>query len=150
MKRLLTVTFTGAAALTATLIVVVSASGHPGTASGRTTVVVTAHQSSFHATGTGPGSIITFTDDLVAHGKKIGRDQVGCLATGPGSSIECYATAFLPKGNIESMTAFDPVHQRKVTIGIVGGTRAYRDAGGVIDVTVITPTKMTYAYHIDP
>lgn len=144
MKRLLVLTAaTGAVALA----IAVVASGHTTARSTASTVTVSAQSTSFNTAGSGLGAVTTFTDDLYAHGKKVGRDQVTCVATGPGSFLECYATDLLPKGQVESVGPFDPVHQTELTVGITGGTGAYRDARGAIDIKVLSQTKSTYTYH---
>jgi hypothetical protein len=144
MRRSLVSALTAATAIL--LTVAVSASGHRSAPRSKTLVV---SATSFHTAGTGLGAVTTFTDDLVANGKKLGRDQVTCEATGPGSFLECTATDLLPSGEINSIGPFDPVHQSHVTVGIVGGTRTYRNARGTIDITVISQTKSTYTYHLD-
>lgn len=144
MKRLLTL---AAAVGAATMAITVAASGHTAASSSPSTVTVSARSTSFNTAGSGLGAVTTFTDDLYAHGKKVGRDQVTCIATGPGSFLECYATDLLPKGQVESVGPFDPVHQTHATVGISGGTGAYRNARGTIDIKVLSQTTSTYTYH---
>ena len=143
--------FPPAVAAIATVLVLsaVSASGHASTASGGSTVVVSAQSTSFNTAGSGLGAVTTFTDDLYSHGTKVGRDQVVCTATGPGSILECLGTDLLPKGEVVSSGPFDPAHQTHLEVGILGGTGAYRDARGVIDIKLISQTKSTYTYHFD-
>jgi allene oxide cyclase-like protein len=147
MRRPLTITIAGIA--TFMLITAVTASGRTRASASAATVVVTARSTSFNTAGSGLDAVTTFTDDLFAHGRKVGRDQVMCVATGPGSFLECLGTDLLPKGQVESIGVFDPVRQSRLTVGIVGGTGAYRDARGTIDVVVLSQTKSTYVYHFD-
>jgi hypothetical protein len=146
MKRLAVVTvIAGVTAMT----LAVAASGHSPARSRSNTLTVSARSTSFNTAGSGLGAVTTFTDDLYAHGRKVGRDQVTCIATGPGSFLECYATDLLPKGQVESVGPFDPVHQTHAIVGISGGTGAYRDARGTIEINVLSQTKSTYVYHFD-
>jgi hypothetical protein len=147
MKRIVSVTAIAIAAMM--LIVVVAASGHARTAAISSTLVVTAQATSFNTAGNGLGAVTTFTDNLYSHGHKVGRDQVMCVATGPGSYLECLGTDLLANGQVESIGSFDPVHQTRVDVGIAGGTGAYSDARGTIDVKVLSQTKSTYTYHFD-
>jgi hypothetical protein len=146
MKRLAVLTAAVSAAVMATAV---AANGRPSPVSASNTLTVTARSTSFNTAGSGLGAVTTFTDDLYARGKKIGRDQVTCIATGPGSFLECYATDLLPKGQVESTGPFDPVHQTHVTVGISGGTGAYRAARGTIDINVLSQTRSSYVYHFD-
>ena len=147
MRRPLRITMTSIAAFM--LIAAVTASGRTRASASAATVVVMARSTSFNTAGTGLGAVTTFTDDLFAHGRKVGRDQVMCVATGPGKFLECLGTDLLPKGEVESIGVFDPAHQSRLTVGIVGGTGAYRDARGTIDIAVLSQTKSTYTYHFD-
>lgn len=146
MQRLITL---GAITVANTLAIVVAASGHSAAAPASTTPTVTARATSFNTAGSGLGAVTTFTDNLYIHGKKVGRDQVVCIATGPGSFLECTGTDLLPKGQVESVGAFDPAHQTHLTVGITGGTGAYRDARGTIDIRLLSQTKSVYTYHFD-
>ena len=144
MKRLLAVTV---ALATMAAVIAVAASGHASSAASARTLVVTARATSLHTAGTGAGAVTTFTDDLYSDTRKVGRDQVTCVATGPASFLECYATDVLPKGQVESVGPFDPVHQSRATVGIVGGTGAYHAARGTIAIKLLSQTKSTYTYH---
>ncbi len=146
MQRLLAA---AAAAGAAVMALAITASARTPNRFPSSTLTVTAQSTSFNTAGSGLGAVTTFTDDLYARAKKIGRDQVTCIATGPGSFLECYATDLLPRGQVESVGPFDPVHQTRVTVGISGGTGAYRDARGTIDIRVLSQTKSTYTYHFD-
>ena len=41
------------------------------------------------------------------------------------------------------------MHETSATVGITGGTGAYRDARGTIEIRLLSQTKSTYTYHID-
>ena len=145
----LALTITAGAAASALTIVTVAASGHTLSVSNAETLSVSAHVTSFHTVGKGPGAVTTFTDNLYVHGHKVGRDQVACIATGPGTFLECQGTDLLPKGQVESAGVFDPVHETHLTVGIEGGTGAYRDARGTIYVRLLSKTKSTYTYRFE-
>ena len=145
MKRLLVLAAALAAA--AAIVTAATATGQ-GTSAGSTTIRVSAKSTSFNQVGQGIGSVITLTDDLFQNGKKVGTDVVACVVTGPGNVQQCYATDTLPKGEISSMGPSDPA-QTRFTVGITGGTGAYRDARGTIDINIIDQTNSTYVYHVD-
>lgn len=91
--------------------------------------------------------LVTTTHDLVLKGKKIGRDQVECTITGPGTFAECSATALLHNGQIQEQGALDPVKQKKFTVTITGGSGIYTGVSGTVDVNRSTPVA-TNVYHI--
>jgi hypothetical protein len=135
-------------AATAAMAAAATASGQPN-ADAANTLNVSATETSFNSTGSGRGAVTTFTDDLFERGARVGSDHVSCVTTGPGSDLECYATDLLPNGQIQSIGTFDPTSQTSFTVSIVGGTGAYRDAQGVIEITLVSQTQSTYAYDID-
>ena len=142
MKRLLV---SGVAAATAALLlVVVSASGNGRSPGGDTTIRVVQKRTSLVVTG----NVVAITDDLFSKGKKVGRDQIACVSTGPGSFFECYASSLLPKGQIEGQAAADPIHAHKFTVAIVGGTGAYRTARGTIENVDVSSTETDNIFHI--
>jgi hypothetical protein len=142
MKRRLVLT-AAAAAVTA-LLVAVSASGSGSNPGSNTTIRVVQKRTSIHAMG----NVITITDDLFSHGTKIGRDQIACVTTGPGTFYECYASSLLPQGQIEGQAAIDPIHSHRFTVAIVGGTGAYATARGTTDNVDVSSTETDNIFHI--
>jgi hypothetical protein len=143
MKRRLVPAVT-AATVTVLLLVVVNASGSGGSPSSDTTIRVVQKQTSIHFAG----KLITITDDLFSHGRKIGRDQIACVGTGPGTFYECYASSLLPKGQIDGQGAIDPITTHRFTVAIVGGTGAYRTARGTTDNVDVSSTETDNIFHI--
>ena len=143
MKRRL-VLFATAATVAVLLLVVVNASGSGASPSSGTALRVVQKQTSLHVTG----NVITITDDLFSHGRKVGRDQIACVATGPGTFYECYASSLLPNGQIEGQAAIDPITTHRFTVAIVGGTGAYRTARGTIDNVDVSKTETDNIFHI--
>jgi hypothetical protein len=142
MKRRIVLTMVGAALLVPLLVVAASGSG--GGSGGITTIRVVQKRTSLKSSG----SVLTVTNDLDQHGKKVGRDQIACVATGPGTFFECYASSLLPKGQIDGQGAIDPIHSTHFTVAIVGGTGAYRNARGTIDNVDVSKTETDNIFHI--
>jgi hypothetical protein len=144
MKRRLVLL--AATSVAAALLLVVSASGSGTTRARGTTIRVVQKRTSFHPSG----NLLTLTDNLFQHGKKIGRDQIACVHTGPGTFFECYASSLLPKGQIEGQAAVDPIHSHRFTVAITGGTGAYRTARGTIENVDVSKTETDNIFHILP
>jgi hypothetical protein len=141
-----------AAALVAMLFANFSAAGAPAppdvtltskAASKNVTFTVRQKQTSFAITG----KVVTTTHNLILRGKQIGRDQIQCVLTGPGTFAECTATTLLRGGQIQEQGALDPVRQTRFTVAITGGTGIYTGASGTLDVNRSTAVA-TNVYHI--
>lgn len=135
MKRTLLVAAAGVAA--GALAAAVGAGAH-GTRAERVFTVVE-RATSIARTDTGAvgdtaGDIRTLRNDLydARNARRVGRDHGYCLRIEPEVSFECAWTTFLPEGQI---TVQGPRYDgRPSTLAITGGTGAYRDARGVLEV----------------
>jgi hypothetical protein len=142
MKRL---AITAVACVAAILLAsVVSASGSSSSRGGKTISVVQKRTSIQPV-----GNTITLTNDYFSHGRKIGRDQIACIAIGPGAPgfLECSASHFFAGGQLESQGAVNPANS-KFTTAITGGTGRFRNARGTVDSTHTNATQNTLVFHI--
>jgi hypothetical protein len=147
MKRLLLVV----PVLVAGLALAVSASG-----SNRHGNVITVieHATTDATTDTGApgdsaGDLLTFANDVYdAKDKKVvGTDQGSCVRVVVGASYECTWTNLLKRGHIVVQGPF--YDAKNSTLAITGGTGAYRDARGTMDLTALeNGTKFRFAFHL--
>jgi hypothetical protein len=98
-----------------------------------------------------PGSSSNMiTSDSFRHGQKVGSNQIVCDLTGPGPLVLCNSAHLLPRGEIVAAgsvtTPAQPGHTN--TVAIVGGTGAYANARGTLDVTNVNPTTDTLTFHL--
>lgn len=96
------------------------------------------------------GNTLTYTDDLLQNGMKVGSDQGVCVLTGPGPLAVCTVVSLLPKGQLIGAISSPvpaPINQ-KVTAAIVGGTGAYATARGTADSVSNSSTEHTETVHI--
>lgn len=85
-------------------------------------------------TGDSPGDVLTFANQLYdkANKAQVGTDQGYCLRVDVGKSFECTWTAFLADGQITVAGPF--FDAKESTLAITGGTGAYKDARGEMDL----------------
>jgi hypothetical protein len=89
--------------------------------------------------GDSNGDVLTFANDLYdsTNKTKVGTDQGFCVRTAAGVSWECMWTAFLADGQI---TVEGPFYDAKgSTLAITGGTGAYKDAKGEMQLVYRDP-----------
>ena len=84
--------------------------------------------------GDSAGDVLTFANQLYdkANTKQVGTDQGYCLRVDVGKSFECTWTAFLADGQITVAGPF--FDAKESTLAITGGTGAYKDARGEMDL----------------
>jgi hypothetical protein len=96
------------------------------------------------------GSSYTITSDSFRNGRKVGSNQIVCDLTGPGPRALCTSAHLLPEGEIIAVGSVTtpPRPGDTYTVAIVGGTGAYANARGTLDVTNVNPTSDTFAFHV--
>lgn len=84
--------------------------------------------------GDSAGDVLTFANQLYdkVNTKQVGTDQGYCLRVDVGKSFECTWTAFLADGQITVAGPF--FDAKESTLAITGGTGAYKDARGEMDL----------------
>lgn len=84
--------------------------------------------------GDSSGDVLTFANQLYdkANTKQVGTDQGYCLRVDVGKSFECTWTAFLTDGQITVSGPF--FDAKESTLAITGGTGAYKDARGEMEL----------------
>ena len=96
------------------------------------------------------GNALTFANPVYdqADQTRVGSDQGYCIRVVLGSSWECNWTTFLPKGQITVEGPFSDT--RNTTLAITGGTGAYRDARGSMDLKYHNPagTKFDFVFNL--
>jgi allene oxide cyclase len=98
------------------------------------------------------GNVLTFHNKVfdAADKKQVGTDQGFCIRISPADgSWECLWTTFLAHGQI---TVEGPFFDTKNSVlAITGGTRAYRDARGEMNLNSRNGGKeFDFIFHIDP
>jgi len=79
-------------------------------------------------------------------GQKVGTDQGQCVRTVVGEAFECYWTTFLPRGQI---TVEGPFYDTAdSTLAITGGTGAYRNARGTMDLHARSATEFDFVFRV--
>jgi Allene oxide cyclase len=99
-------------------------------------------------TGDSLGDTLTFANEVfdARTGEKVGSDQGQCVRTVVGEAWECYWTTFLPKGQI---TVEGPFYDAAdSTLAITGGTGAYRNARGTMDLHARSATEFDFVFHV--
>ncbi|MDX6707504.1 MAG: hypothetical protein QOF69_3515 [Solirubrobacteraceae bacterium] len=137
-----------AAAGVAAFVVSASASG-----STSRTIALVHDQTSFSAPDNpsrapAGGDRFAFTNDDFAGHKKVGRDQISCMAVS-GSSAQCSASFLLHRGVIEAAGAL-PLNKnpKVVVLAITGGTGRFAGARGFIRSTELTQTRSALTIHL--
>lgn len=94
------------------------------------------------------GDTLTFANEVfdARSGKKVGSDQGHCVRTVVGEAWECFWTTFLPRGQI---TVEGPFYDAAdSTLAITGGTGAYRNARGTMDLHARSATEFDFVFHV--
>jgi allene oxide cyclase len=94
------------------------------------------------------GDTLTFANEVfdARSGEKVGTDQGQCVRTVVGEAFECYWTTFLPRGQI---TVEGPFYDAAdSTLAITGGTGAYRNARGTMDLHARSATEFDFVFHV--
>jgi len=94
------------------------------------------------------GDTLTFANEVfdARSGKKVGTDQGQCVRTVVGEAFECYWTTFLPRGQI---TVEGPFYDAAdSTLAITGGTGAYRNARGTMDLHARSATEFDFVFRV--
>jgi allene oxide cyclase len=150
MKRLLA--FVAAAALAVLVVAVVNGGAGTGSSAGKTIRVVerasTDTVTDLVPAGDSAGDLLTFANEVfdAANVDKVGTDQGYCVRTEAGKSWECNFTTFLPKGQITVEGPFFDAGDS--TFAITGGTRAYRNARGSMELKVRSATEFDFIFHV--
>ena len=150
MKRLLALV--AAAALTVLVVAVVNGGADAGSSAGKTIHVVE-RATTDTVTDLGPdgdsvGDLLTFANEIfdAANVHKVGTDQGYCVRTEAGKSWECNFTTFLPEGQITVEGPFFDAADS--TFAITGGTRAYRNARGSMELKARSATEFDFIFHV--
>ncbi len=150
MKRLLALV--AAAALTVLLVAVVNGGADPGASPGKTIHVVeratTDAVTDLGPAGDSAGDLLTFANEIYdgANIHKVGTDQGYCVRTEVGKSWECNYTTFLDDGQITVEGPFFDAGDS--TFAITGGTRAYRNARGSLELKVRSATEFDFIFNV--
>ena len=148
MKRLLILA--GLVAAVGLTIAVVT--GGASTAPGQTIHVIehanTDATADVDPPGDSAGDVLTFHNPVfnAADSKRMGRDQGYCIRIKAPGSYECNWTTFLEDGHITVEGPF--FDTRNSVLAITGGTRAYRDARGAMELkSRAGGTKFDFIFH---
>jgi len=98
--------------------------------------------------GDSAGDVLTFHNPVfnAADSKRMGRDQGYCIRIKAPGSYECNWTTFLEDGHITVEGPF--FDSRNSVLAITGGTGAYRDARGVMELkSRAGGTKFDFIFH---
>lgn len=150
MKRLLALV--AAAALMVLVIAVVNGGADPGSSPGKTIHVVeratTDNVTDLTPAGDSAGDLLTFANEIfdAANVNKVGTDQGYCVRTEAGKSWECNFTTFLEKGQITVEGPFFDAGDS--TFAITGGTSAYRNARGSMELKARSATEFEFIFDV--
>jgi allene oxide cyclase len=159
MKRLLIVAI--AAAIAVVVVAVNAAAGHKPDhgkqvhhRGGATIVVVERGTTDAVTNGDAAhdvaGNVLTFANDVFdkSNTTKVGSDQGSCTRIVVGKSWECAWTTFLPHGQITVAGPF--LDAGNSTLAITGGTGAYRNVRGEMELRYRNPagTEFDFVFHV--
>ena len=100
--------------------------------------------------GDSAGDILTFANAVynASNTKKLGTDQGYCVRTVVGKASECFWTIFLTRGQVTVAGPFYDAGPSK--LAITGGTGAYRNARGWMDLRSRNDkgTEYDFVYHV--
>ena len=99
-------------------------------------------------TGDSAGDVLTFHNPVfnAADTTRVGRDQGYCIRIKAPGSYQCNWTTFLENGHITVEGPF--FDARDSVLAITGGTGAYRDARGVMELrSKAGGTKYAFIFH---
>jgi allene oxide cyclase len=128
--------------------------GPRGGGATRGAIVVTEHADTDATTDTGAsgdsaGDVLTFANPVfdAADRTQVATDQGYCIRTVAGSAYECNWTTFLPKGQLVVEGPF--YDSKDSTLAITGGTGAYKNARGTMDLHAVNGGKeYTFTFHV--
>ena len=151
MKRLLAPAAVLAAALLAFAVVNATAGGSRSREGGSIHVIEHATSDAVtNGTGDSAGNILTFANEVFnsSNTKKAGTDQGYCVRIEVGKSWECNWTTFLPGGQITVEGPF--LDTGDSTLAITGGTGAYRNVRGSMDLKYRNPagTEFDFVFNL--
>jgi allene oxide cyclase len=96
------------------------------------------------------GNVLTFANEVFdsADKKQVGTDQGYCIRIVVGKTWECNWTTFLPGGQITVEGPFSDTGN--TVLAITGGTGAYRNARGSMDLIFHNPagTEFDFVFHV--
>jgi allene oxide cyclase len=147
---------TGVAILLVAALVVAAtgaASGHGHHGKGKTIRVVERATTDTNVdnapAGDSVGDLLAFGNELFDHRnqKKVGTDQGSCIRTVVGQAYECSWTNSLAKGQIVVQGPF--LDAGDSVMAITGGTGAYRNARGTMDLHARSATEFEFTFHIN-
>jgi allene oxide cyclase len=98
--------------------------------------------------GDSTGDVLTFHNPVfnATDSKQVGRDSGYCIRIKAPGSYECNWTTFLDKGHIVVEGPF--FDTRNSVLAITGGTGAYRDARGIMELrSKAGGTKYDFIFH---
>ena len=100
------------------------------------------------ATGDSIGDLLAFGNELFdrRNQTKVGTDQGSCIRTVPGTAYECTWTNSLAKGQITVQGPF--LDAGDSVLAITGGTGAYRNARGTMDLHARSATEFDFTFHL--
>ncbi|WP_027005806.1 allene oxide cyclase family protein [Conexibacter woesei] len=101
------------------------------------------------ASGDSAGDVLTFANPVfdAQDRTQVATDQGYCIRTVAGSAYECNWTTFLPKGQL---VVEGPFYDTKdSTLAITGGTGAYKNARGTMDLHALDGGKRyAFTFHV--
>ena len=100
------------------------------------------------ATGDSIGDLLAFGNELFdkRNQTKVGTNQGSCIRTVPGKAYECTWTNSLAKGQITVQGPF--LDSGDSVLAITGGTGAYRNARGTMDLHARSATEFEFTFHL--
>ena len=150
MKRLL-VPAAAAAAAVLVFAVVNATAGSSGAKVGGSVHVIDHATSDAVTNGSGDsaGNILTFANDVydAADAHKVGTDQGYCVRIVVGATWECNWTTFLSGGQITVEGPFSDTGN--TVLAITGGTGAYRNARGSMQLKFHNPAGTEFDFVFD-
>jgi allene oxide cyclase len=150
MKRLI-VPAAAAAAAVLVFAVVNATAGSSGAKVGGSVHVIEHATSDAVTNGSGDsaGNILTFANDVydAADAHKVGTDQGYCVRIVVGATWECNWTTFLSGGQITVEGPFSDTGN--TVLAITGGTGAYRNARGSMQLKFHNPAGTDFDFVFD-
>ncbi len=151
MKRVIALALLAGSAI---IVFGVNASAERGHHHGGRTITVVENATTDAVTngtsGDDVGNILTFANEVFngSDTKQVGTDQGSCVRIVVGQSWECSWTTFLQKGQITVQGPFSDTGDS--VLAITGGTGAYRNARGEMDLKYHNPagTKFDFVFHV--
>jgi hypothetical protein len=100
--------------------------------------------------GDSPGDLLTFANPVFdrTNDDRVGRDQGSCIRITRGNSWQCSWTAFLHGGSITVEGPF--FDTRDSQLAITGGTGAFRNVRGQMNLHTRSDGNFDFVYHVQP